>query len=181
MTDIRKLVTLREVVFSELGREAPRPIVHAVGIAVIRNPFAGRWAEDLRPLFDAGAGLGERLMPELVRMLDGPAVSYGKGALVGVAGEMEHGGACVHPMLGRPMRAAIGGGQAVIGSNVKVAAPGTLLDVPLGHKDEPWSFEHFDTITVSVPDAPRPEEIVVVMAIADGGRLNNRCGSAPIR
>ena len=181
MTDIRKLVTLREVVFSELGREAPRPIVRAVGIAVIRNPFAGRWAEDLRPLFDAGAGLGERLMPELVRMLDGPAVSYGKGALVGVAGEMEHGGACVHPMLGRPMRAAIGGGQAVIGSNVKVAAPGTLLDVPLGHKDEPWSFEHFDTITVSVPDAPRSEEIVVVMAIADGGRLNNRCGSAPIR
>jgi hypothetical protein len=84
-------------------------------------------------------------------------------------------------MLGRPMRAAIGGGNAVIGSSVKVAAPGTLLDVPLGHKDEPWSFEHFDTITVSVPDAPRPEEIVVVMAIADGGRLNNRCGSAPIR
>jgi hypothetical protein len=181
MTEIRKILTLREVVFSELGREAPRPIVRAVGIAVIRNPFAGRWAEDLRPLFDAGAGLGERLMPELVRMLDGPAVSYGKGALVGVAGEMEHGGACVHPMLGRPMRAAIGGGQAVIGSNVKVAAPGTLLDVPLGHKDEPWSFEHFDTISVSVPDAPRPEEIVVVMAIADGGRLNNRCGSAPIR
>ena len=181
MTEIRKIITLREVVFSELGREAPRPIVRAVGIAVIRNPFSGRWAEDLRPLFEAGAGLGERLMPELVRMLDDPAVSYGKGALVGVAGEMEHGGACVHPMLGRPMRAAIGGGQAVVGSNIKVAAPGTLLDVPLGHKDEPWSFEHFDTITVSVPDAPRPEEIVVVMAIADGGRLNNRCGSGPIR
>jgi len=84
-------------------------------------------------------------------------------------------------MLGRPMRAAIGGGQAVIGSNVKVAAPGTLLDVPLGHKDEPWSFEHFDTVTVSIADAPRPEEIVVVMAIADGGRLDNRCGTAPIR
>jgi hypothetical protein len=181
MTDIRKIITLREVVFSELGHEALRPVVRAVGIAVIRNPFAGRWAEDLRPLFEAGAALGERLMPELVRLLDGSAVSYGKGALVGVAGEMEHGGACVHPMLGRPMRAAIGGGKAVIGSNVKVAAPGTLLDVPLGHKDEPWSFEHFDTITVSVPDAPRPEEIVVVMALADGGRLNNRCGSAPIR
>jgi len=79
------------------------------------------------------------------------------------------------------MRAAIGGGQAVIGSNVKVAAPGTLLDVPLGHKDEPWSFAHFDTVTVSVADAPRPDEIVVVIAIADGGRLNNRCGTAPIR
>ena len=179
--EIRKTVTLREVVYSELGRKAARPVVRAIGIGVIRNPFAGIWAEDLRQLFEAGAALGERLMPELVKLLEGPAVSYGKGALVGVAGEMEHGGACVHPMLGRPMRAAIGGGQAVIGSNVKVAAPGTLLDVPLGHKDEPWSFEHFDTVTVSVADAPRPDEIVIVMAIADGGRLDNRCGTAPIR
>ena len=84
-------------------------------------------------------------------------------------------------MLGRPMRAAVGGGQAVISSNVKVAAAGTPLDVPLGHKDDSWSFPHFDTLTVSVADAPRPDEIVVVMAIADGGRLHNRCGSAPIR
>jgi hypothetical protein len=181
MTEIRKIVTLREVIFAELGHSAPQPVVHAVGIAVIRNPFAGRWAEDLRPLFEAGAALGERLMPELSRLLDRPAVSYGKGALVGVLGEVEHGGACVHPMLGRPMRAAVGGGQAVISSNVKVAAPGTPLDVPLGHKDDSWSFPHFDTLTVSVADAPRPDEIVVVMAIADGGRLHNRCGSAPIR
>ena len=181
MTDIRKIVTWREVIFSELGRAPARPVVRAVGIGVIRNPFAGRWAEDLRPLFEAGAALGERLMPELVRLLDGPAVSYGKGALVGVNGEMEHGGACVHPMLGRPMRAALGGGQAVISSNVKVAGPGAPLDVPLGHKDDPWSFEHFDTITVFVADAPRPDEIAVVMAIADGGRLANRCGGTPIR
>lgn len=79
------------------------------------------------------------------------------------------------------MRAAIGGGKAVIGSNVKVAAAGASLDVPLGHKDEPWSFSHFDTITVSMSDAPRPDEILVVMAIADGGRLHNRCGNEPIR
>jgi len=181
MIEIRKLVTLREVVFSELGHAAPQPVVRAVGIGVIANPFAGRWVEDLRPLFEAGAELGERLMPELSRLLDRPAVSYGKGALVGAFGEVEHGGACVHPMLGRPMRAAVGGGQAVISSNVKVAAPGTPLDVPLGHKDDSWSFPHFDTLTVSVADAPRPDEIVVVMAIADGGRLYNRCGSAPIR
>ena len=181
MTEIRKLVTLREVVFSEMGRKAARPIVRAVGIGIIDNPFAGRFAEDLRPLFEAGAALGERLMPELVRLLDGPPVSYGKGALVGVDGEMEHGGACVHPMLGRPMRAAVGGGQAVIGSTVKVAPPGTPIDVPLGHKDDSWSFAHFDTITVSVADSPRPHEIMVVMAIADGGRLDNRCGTAPIR
>ena len=181
MAEIRKLVTLREVVFSEIGHKAARPIVRAVGIGIIQNPFAGRFVEDLRPLFEAGAALGERLMPELVRLLDGPAVSYGKGAIVGVAGEMEHGGACVHPMLGRPMRAAVGGGQAVIGSNVKVAPPGSSIDVPLGHKDDSWSFAHFDTITVSVADSPRPHEIMVVMAIADGGRLDNRCGTAPIR
>ena len=119
MTEIRKLITMREVVFSELGVAAARPIVRAAGIAVIRNPFAGKFVEDLKPLFEAGAMLGERLMPELVKLLDG--------------------------------------------------------------KDDPWSFPHFDTITVAVADAPRPDEIVVVMAIADGGRLHNRCGTEPIR
>ena len=181
MVEIRKITTTREVIFSELGIAAPRPIVRAVGMAVIVNPFAGRFVDDLRPLFEAGAMLGERLMPDLVKLLGGPAVSYGKGALVGVDGEMEHGGACVHPMLGKPMRAAIGGGKAVISSNVKIAAAGTILDVPLGDKDDSWSFAHFDTITVSVADAPRPNEILIAMAIADGGRLQNRCGTAPIR
>ena len=123
-----------------------------------------RFVDDLRPLFEAGAELGERLMPELVKLLDGPADSYGKGAIVGVDGEMKHGGASVHPMVGKPMRAAIGGGKAVISSNVKVAAAGTSLDVPLGHKDDSWSFAHFDTITVSVADAPHPNEILIVMA-----------------
>ena len=181
MVEIRKVITTREVVFSELGVKVPRPVVRAVGMAVITNPFAGRFVEDLRPLFEAGAMLGERLMPDLVKLLDRPTVSYGKGALVGVDGEMEHGGACVHPMLGKPMRTAIGGGKAVISSNVKVAGAGAILDVPLGHKDDSWSFAHFDTITVSVADAPRPNEILVVLAIADGGRLQNRCGTEPIR
>jgi amino acid synthesis protein len=162
-------VTTREIVLAEMGTVPARPIVRAVGLAVIANPYAGRAVEDLTELFRAGAALGERLMPELVRLLDHPAVSYGKGALVGVNGEMEHGGACVHPMLGKPMRAALGGGPALISSNVKVAAAGTPLDVPLGHKDNAWSFDHFDTITVAVADAPRP------------GRLWPRCGSAPIR
>ena len=148
MVEIRKMITTRETIFSELGIAAPRAVVRAVAMAVIVNPFAGRFLDDLRPLFEAGATLGERLMPELVKLLDGPAVSYGKGAIVGVDGEMEHGGACVHPMLGRPMRAAIGGGKAVISSNVKVAAAGASLDVPLGHKDDSWSFPHFDTITI---------------------------------
>jgi hypothetical protein len=181
MFEIRKIVTTREVIFSELGYAPPKPVIRAVGLAVIHNPYAGKFSEDLRQLFEAGAMIGERLMPELVKLLDGPAVSYGKGAIVGVQGEMEHGGACCHPMLGKPMRAAIGGGKAVIGSNVKVAPPGASLDVPLGHKDDSWSFAHFDTVTVSIADSPRPHEILVALAIADGGRLNNRCGDGPIR
>jgi hypothetical protein len=181
MPDIRKIVTTREVVLAEMGVAPARPIMRAVALAVIANPCAGRSMEDLSELYRAGAALGEKLMPELVRLLERPAVSYGKGAIVGVNGEMEHGGACVHPMLGKPMRAALGGGQALISSNVKVAAAGATLDVPLGHKDDAWSFDHFDTITVMVADAPRPDEIVVAMAIADGGRPWPRCGSAPIR
>ena len=94
MVEIRKIVTVREVVLSELRVAAARPVVRAVGMAVILNPFAGRFVDDLQPLFEAGAMLGEQLMPDLVKLLDGPAVSYGKGALVGVNGEMEHGGAC---------------------------------------------------------------------------------------
>jgi amino acid synthesis protein len=181
MLDIRKIVFTRETAYSELARAAAQPVTRVAAAAVVRNPFAGRYVEDLEPLFEAGAELGEKLMGELVALLGRPAVSYGKGALVGVAGEMEHGGACIHPMLGKPMRAAIGGGQAVIPSNVKVAAAGALLDVPLGHKDDVWSFDHFDTLTVFVADAPRPDEILVAMALADGGRLHPRSGKAPKR
>jgi hypothetical protein len=131
MLRLRKIATWREEVLEELDTVPGRPVVRAVALAVIRNPFAGLPAvEDLTELWAAGAVLGERLMPGLAAMLPGPAVSYGKAAIVGVAGEVEHGGACVHPRLGRPMRAAIGGGQAVIGSVVKVAAAGTPVDRP---------------------------------------------------
>ena len=181
MTEIRKIVVSRETVFSELRVAGPRPVTRAVAIAVIANPCAGRVAEDLSELFRCGGELGERLMAELAKALGAPAVSYGKGAIVGINGEMEHGGACIHPMLGKPMRAAIGGGKAVIPSNVKVGPAGTQLDIPLGHKDDVWSFDHFDTLTVFVADAPRPDEILVAMAIADGGRIYPRCGQGPVR
>ena len=179
MLHIRRSLLLRDTVSSDMGKAGDRPIVRAVALAVIGNPFAGRYVEDLTELFEAGRSLGEQLMPEIVRLLPHSPVSYGKGAIVGLSGEFEHGGACIHPMLGKPMRAAVGGGKAVIPSNVKVAASGASLDVPLTHKDDSWSFDHFDTITVSMPDAPREDEIVVVMAVADGGRLHPRCGTAP--
>jgi hypothetical protein len=179
MLHIRNTSLFRETLTSDLGHVAPRPVTRAVAMAVIGNPYAGRYAEDLTELFEAGRAIGEQLMPDLVRLLPNPAVSYGKGAIVGLNGEFEHGGACIHPMLGKPMRAAIGGGKAVIPSNVKVAAAGASLDVPLSHKDDSWSFDHFDTITLAMPGAPKPDEIVVIIAIADGGRLLPRCGSAP--
>jgi hypothetical protein len=179
MVQIRKSLMLRETLTSDMGKIADRPVVRAVALAVISNPYAGRYVDDLVELFEAGRALGEEFMADLVDLLPHSPVSYGKGAIVGLDGEFEHGGACIHPMLGKPMRAAVGGGKAVIPANVKVAAAGTSLDVPLTHKDDSWSFDHFDTITVSMPDAPRPDEIVVVMAIADGGRLHPRCGEAP--
>jgi len=179
MLHIRKSLMLRETIKSELGRAADRPIVRAVAMAVIGNPFAGRYVDDLTELFEAGRTIGEQLMPDLVRLLSQGPVSYGKGAIVGINGEFEHGGACIHPMLGKPMRAAVGGGKAVIPSNVRVAACGASLDVPLSHKDDSWSFDHFDTVTVSMPDAPKPDEIVVILAVADGGRPHPRCGNAP--
>lgn len=180
MSRIRKFITQREVVHSEMGQALEHPIVRAAGIAVVENPLAGRFASDLSALFEIGRMIGTQFAPEVAALLAGPAVTYGKAAIVGLNGEMEHGGACIHPMLGKPMRAAIGGGTAVIPSNVKIGAAGTPLDMPLGHKDDVWSFDHFDTISVFVPDAPRLDEIVVMFAFADGGRPIPRCGSGPV-
>lgn len=176
--DIRKTVIVAEDIQIEGGERAPRPIRRAAGIAVITNPYAGRFVQDLSALFDIGMDLGNLLTKRLVDMLGAPPVSYGKAAVVGLDGEMEHGAACLHPKLGKPMRDAMGGGQAIIPSNVKVAAAGTPIDVPLGHKDDVWSFDHFDTMTVVVPDAPRPHELVVVIAVADGGRPHARVGKS---
>ena len=178
--DVRKIVYTIEEIQSEGGVRLARPVRRAAALAVIANPFAGRNVEDLASLFDVGAELGELVMKRLTDLLGGPAVSYGKAAVVGTAGEMEHGGAILHPKLGKPMRAAVGGGQAIIPSNAKVAAPGSAIDVPLGHKDDVWSFDHFDTMTVAVPDAPRADEIVVVIAVADGGRPRPRVGKGRV-
>ncbi len=177
---IRKVVLTRETVYSEGGRKAEHPASHAVAIAVIENPFAGRFVEDLSPLFELGAQLGERLMPDLVKLLQGPALAYSKAAIVGVLGELEHGHALVHPKLGKPMRAAIGGGKAVICSHVKVAGPGAAIDMPFSNKDNVWSFDDFGTVTISVPDAPRPSEVVVAIAISDRVRPFPRIGRGPI-
>lgn len=177
---VRRLVVTKDVVYSEAGRNAPRPITRAIAMGVIANPCAGRHVEDLSPMFDLGAGFAELVVRELVALLPGKPQSYGKGAIVGVNGDLEHAAALCHPKMGKPMRAALGGGEALIPSTQKVGAAGASLDLPLGHKDDGWSFDHFDTVTVRVADAPRPDEIVVVIGIADGGRVNPRVGKARI-
>lgn len=177
--EIRKTVTFREVIERDGTGKPCEPITRIVVATVIANPFAGEYTEDISALFEIGRELGERLMDDAVAQLAGVPVSYGKAAIVGAAGDLEHGGALIHPKLGKPMRTAVGGGEAVIPSNAKVAAPGTAIDIPLGHKDNVWSFDHFDTMTVMIADAPRADEIVLCMAVADGGRPHPRVGSAP--
>ncbi len=172
----RKTLIVKERIRAEAGSAAPKPVSRVAAIAVIENPFSGRFADDLSELFDIGMRLGEELMPMAAGMLDGPAAAYGKAAIVGVNGDIEHAAAVLHPKLGKPMRAAVGGGEAIIPSTAKVAAAGTAIDVPLGNKDNIWSFDELDTFTVFVPDAPRPDEIVVVMAVSDGGRPHPRVG-----
>ncbi len=178
--EIRRLLVTKDVVYSEAGKKSPRPITRAIAMAVIANPFAGKHVEDLSSMFDIGAQVAELVMPQLVALLPHKAESYGKGAIVGVNGDLEHAAALCHPKMGKPMRAALGGGEALIPSTQKVAGPGASLDLPLGHKDNPWSFDHFETVSVSVADAPRPDEIVVVIGIADGGRVNPRVGKGRI-
>lgn len=181
MVDIRKVTLLREEAFAEMGQAGPRPVVRAVALVAIGNPFARRYVEDLSVLVEAGATLAQRFAGDLVAMLAGPPVAYGKGAIVGAMGELEHAHALLHPRMGAPLRAAIGGGAALIPSAAKLGGPGTALDLPLGHKDDAWSRGHFDAITVMMGDGPRPDEIVVVMALADGGRLLHRIGEGAPR
>jgi len=176
--EIRKIVLTLEEIRAEAGERRARSVHRAVGIAVIQNPYTGRFVRDLSPLFDIGQELGDLLMKRVVDMLGGRATSYGKAAIVGTRGDVEHGAAILHPKLGKPMRAAVGGGEAIIPSNAKVGPAGASIDIPLGNKDNVWSFDDFDTMTVAVADAPRPDEILVAMAVADAGRPHPRVGKA---
>ncbi len=174
--NIRKTQLIKEVVRAEAGRAAHQPVTRVAAIVVLENPFAGAFVEDLSALFDMGQKIGLEMAPQAVDLLEGPAMAYGKAAIVGVNGDLEHAAAVLHPKLGKPMRDACGGGEALIPSTTKVAAAGATLDVPLAHKDEIWSFDELDTMTVMLGDAPRPNEILAVLAYSDGGRPAPRVG-----
>jgi len=177
--DVRKTVFTKEIITADEMSMACDRIIRVAAMAVVRNPFAGVHQDDLSPLFDVGARLGQSLTQEIVKMLGEPPVCYGKAALIGSAGAMEHGAAMLHPALGKPVRAAVGGGQSLMPSNHKVGPLAGSIDLPLGHKDEAWSFDHIDTMTLVVPDAPRADEIVLCIGLSDGTRAHPRVGKGP--
>ena len=172
--DIRRIWLCKDVVFAEGGLPGLKPVTRIAACAVIANPAADQALDDLSELVGFGADLGARLVKEALTLLPAPAISYGKAAIVGTSGDIEHAAAILHPRMGKPMREAIGGGQAIIPSNVKIGGVGSVIDIPLGHKNDVWAFDQIDTLSVMVPNAPRPDEIVVIVALADGGRPRPR-------
>ena len=176
---IRKLIVQVEETRLEMGRQAQPPTRKAVAIAVIENPFAGRYQEDLSELMDIGEELGGLLGERCIQALGiqpHQAESYGKAAIVGEAGELEHAAAILHPKLGAPLRKALEKGAALVPSAKKIGTLGCGIDVPLGHKDAAYVRSHFDAIEARVADAPRANEIVVAVAVTDSGRPLARVG-----
>lgn len=177
--EIRKIVVLLEETRREMGREIAPPTRKAAALAVIANPFAGRYVEDLEPLIAIGEELGDLLGRRAVAALGvAPSAieSYGKAAMVGEGGELEHAAAILHPRMGKPLRAAVEKGAALVPSSKKMGGPGQPLDVPLGHKDAAYVRSHFDGMEVRLADAPRAGEILVAIALTDSGRPLPRVG-----
>jgi hypothetical protein len=180
---IRKLLTIVEETHREAEQEIKPPTRKAAAVAVIGNPYAGRFAEDLGELVAIGEMLGGLLGERAVRALGlqpGQAHSFGKAAIVGEDGELEHAAAILHPKLGAPLRAALEKGAALIPSAKKRGGMGAAIDVPLGHKDAAFVRSHFDAMEVRVPDAPRRDEIVVAVVVTDAGRPLPRIGGLAV-
>lgn len=177
--EIRKIVTIVEETHQEGGQKVIPPTRKAAAVAVINNPFANRYEEDLSQLMNMGEELGELLGRRAVEALGGEALSvesYGKGAIVGLLGELEHAAAILHPKLGTPLRNAVGGGKALIPSAKKVGGPGTSIDVPLHYKDAAFVRSHFDAMEIRLPDSPRADEVLVAIVVTDSGRPLARVG-----
>lgn len=174
---IKRVLTFFDEVRSESGRRTEPPLRKSAAVAIVHNPFAGRYVEDLSPLVTASEAIGREICAIAVALLapDKP-VSYGKAAVIGLAGEQEHGNAMLTTTYGNAMREATGGGKAWISSFTKIAAPGATIDIPLAHKDALYVRSHYDGISITLHDAPRPDEIAVICAYATRGRPNHRIG-----
>ncbi|HUF43805.1 MAG TPA: amino acid synthesis family protein [Aestuariivirgaceae bacterium] len=181
--DIRKIVVVLDEVHREMGRNIAPPTRRAAALAVIANPFAGTYVEDLSDLMDIGAEMGDLLGRKAVAALGvepAQVQSYGKAAMVGENGELEHAAALLHPKLGAPLRAAVEKGAALVPSSKKMGGPGQPLDIPLGHKQAAYVRSHFDGMEVRLNDAPRANEILIAVAITDSGRPLSRVGGLTV-
>ena len=179
MLEIRRIQVTVDETLREAGRVIDPPTRRAAAVAVIANPHAGRFEEDLEALMVAGEELGGLLGARAVAapgIEPAAAHSYGKAAIVGMRGELEHAAAILHPRLGKPLRAAVDKGAALVPSAKKRGSPGTAIDVPLGHKEAAYVRSHFDAMEIRVPDAPGDDEIVVAVVVTDSGRPLARVG-----
>jgi hypothetical protein len=180
---VRKIYTIVDETFADGTLRLDTPTCKAAAAAVFTNPFAGKYQEDLSLLIEWSEELGEMLTKRAVAVLGiepDKAHSYGKGAIVGAGGELEHCAAVMHPALGKPMRANVGGGKALIPSAKKLGFPGAAIDVPLGYKDAAFVRSHFDAMEVRIPDAPRDDELILVVVVTDSGRPFARVGGLKI-
>ena len=177
--NIRKIIVQVDEIRIEMGQPVNPPTRRALAMAVIDNPYAGRYSQNLDELVAIGEQLGQVLGDKCVQALGiapGAAQSYGKAAIVGEAGELEHAAAILHPKLGAPLRKAVEKGAALVPSAKKMGGLGTAIDVPLGHKDAAFVRSHFDAMEARVADAPRAREIVVAVVVTDSGRPLPRIG-----
>ena len=175
---IRKVAVFVEDIHHDGGPAPEHPHRRAAAMALVRNPFAGRYAADLQSAMDDLKPLGRLLTERLIDALGSDTAvidGYGKGAIVGIDGEIEH-GALWHVPGGYAMRERLGASKAIVPSAMKVGGFGASLDVPLGHTNAAYVRSHFDAITVSAPDGPKPDEILFVLAMACGGRVHSRMG-----
>ncbi|RST85038.1 amino acid synthesis family protein [Aquibium carbonis] len=163
------------------GGKPGEPLIKAAVGVVIRNPFAGKFVADLAELMKPSPAIGHALGARAAALLRGrPVESYGKGGIAGTSGEQEHVVACITTAFGDPLREQVGGGKAWISSASKVAAAGTAIDIPLAHKDELYIRSHYDAVTFSVPDGPRPDELLICVAVATGSRVHQRVGGKTV-
>ena len=176
MIKVRKFVTFIEHVVEETGIEVDPPLRKVAVAAVVKNPYAGRFSEDVNDIVDESPALGRQMSQMLVEAMGEPVQSYGKSALAGTNGEVEHTHAFLTSVFANELREAVGGGKAWISSTGKRGPMGSSIDVPLACKDALFVRSHYDTITVCVPDAPEPDEVVVIIAGANRGRPNFRLG-----
>jgi hypothetical protein len=174
---IRRSFAIVEERKEEAGQAAAQPLRRVAAVAVVENPYAGRYVADLKPMIDGSVALGRDMADIALQAFGQHEVqSYGKGGIVGLAGEQEHANALLTTAFANPIRDAIGGGDAWISSFTKKGAPGTLIDIPMNHKDDVYVRSHYDGMSLVLPDAPMPDEIAVIFCIASRGRLNARVG-----